>query len=501
MGRKLRKSFQRRLCFEPLESRRLLAISYAWTAAGNGLWSATGNWQPQNGYPGSVAGPGNTATINSVATIQLDVSPANQIDSLDLNGSPTLNVDGNSLTTKVLTVDNGAGDPATISNSQPADPSSPNLTYGRLSVGSAVPGSLVIGQNTVVVRTAAGGIADVVGNASVGALTVKNGGSLQTTILDVGAGNTSQGTVTLMGTGSSLTTSDTLYVGEGGKGSVNVNLGARLNTQVVAKIGNSLGAVGSVSVNGASWNARGIMVGGTGTGTLSVAGQGVVSSAGDVQIANFLPQGNETPVTDSVSISGSGSTVVASGSNIFVGPKENGTLNVSDGGVAQATAGAGGINGCVEIDGGSTSSGALSEMQANIDGGTLLASNAIIVGRNEKSIAAAQRGQAYVLYFAKQSTKRKPDPFHKTPFQRERPCRRSFRSPQSRATDRPWLLHSKAPLRSPISTRRPWPYPMQRGTRQQAGSLASASSVRSDACFRPFIDRPAKEKVSTPRPT
>ncbi len=129
------------------------------------------------------------------------------------------------------------------------------------------------------------------------------------------------------------------FVGDQGFGSLTLNSSGDFRSEDIF-IGNQLGSVGVVNVDGAGTtlqtdgldDANGFRIGQAGTGTLNVTGGGLARIVNDVTggIANFelgyLADGEGT-----LNISGSGSQVIAE--DVLIGRSGTGHLNITAGGV------------------------------------------------------------------------------------------------------------------------------------------------------------------------
>ncbi|WP_175174563.1 autotransporter outer membrane beta-barrel domain-containing protein [Achromobacter pestifer] len=187
----------------------------------------------------------------------------------------------------------------------PGTQSSPwNIGAGALTVGNTSTGTLQIGAGGVVsngsgfVGRQASGTGNVtvngaaaqwtnsaglsVGFSGKGTLGIANGGhvtSLTNTYLGVAANST--GTVTVSGIGSQLNSTGFMRVGQTGSGTLQISDQAIVSNSL-AQIGYDATGVGVVTVNGAGsqWNSSGeLTVGASGNGRLNIANAGAVSSA------------------------------------------------------------------------------------------------------------------------------------------------------------------------------------------------------------------------------
>ena len=122
-----------------------------------------------------------------------------------------------------------------------------------------------------------------------------------------------------------------VIVGNAGNGNLAITNGGGLTTSGFGYLGFSANSTGTVSVDGTGslWtSSSGLVVGSSGSGTLTITNGGAVSSFSGL-IGSFAGG------TGTVTVSGSGSTW-AVGTSLWVGNSGTGTLLLSQGGVAQA---------------------------------------------------------------------------------------------------------------------------------------------------------------------
>jgi fibronectin-binding autotransporter adhesin len=171
-----------------------------------------------------------------------------------------------------------------------------------------------------------------VGNGGGGALEVSGGGVVESgSGVTIGYYTGSEGTVTISGADSKLTVGDELYVARFGSGTLEVSDGGVVEAVLHVVIGNNLGSTGTVTISGAGSQLianRDIIVTEDGNGTLAISDSGVAQAVDRVLIGGFT--GSDGMVT----ISGVGSRLIAGG-DVYVGIYDNGTLEINDGGVAQ----------------------------------------------------------------------------------------------------------------------------------------------------------------------
>ena len=160
-------------------------------------------------------------------------------------------------------------------------------------------------------------------------------------------------------------------VGFGGAGTLDINSGGRLSVDNQLIFANNVGATGTVTVDGANSKitltstANPLYVGLSGTGTLEVKNGGAVSTG-------LLSLGRYTGGTGTVTLDGNGSKIdvtVNTAGSTRVGRDGNGTLLIRNGGKMTAT--------ILEIG---YSTGTTGNVTVTGSGSTLVASNAIGVG-------------------------------------------------------------------------------------------------------------------------
>ncbi len=173
----------------------------------------------------------------------------------------------------------------------------------------------------------------VVGQSGVGTLAVQNGGTLTDFGGSVGELPGSQGTATVSGAGSTWTNNSDIVVGGLGTGTLNIQDGGTLNSRGGGSIGMSAGSTGTVTVTGpgSTWNnspGGGLNIGSFGTGMLAIANGGMVINTTDFA-ANI---GNGAGSLGTVTVTGAGSTW-SNSSGLNIGNLGTGTLTIANGGV------------------------------------------------------------------------------------------------------------------------------------------------------------------------
>ncbi|WP_164976269.1 beta strand repeat-containing protein [Oleiharenicola lentus] len=170
-----------------------------------------------------------------------------------------------------------------------------------------------------------------------GTLNVLAGGTVNTTgsgsdhsYLGLQSGTT--GTATVSGTGSAWTTpNDQLIIGGGGTGNLTVSAGG-LVTNTSGSVGLNAGGNGTVTVNNGTWtNSAELLVGNSGTGSLAISNGGDVTNT-------YSYIATQSGSNGSVTVDGAGSTWVNSGL-LAVGQGGTGGLSITNGGVVSNTFG------------------------------------------------------------------------------------------------------------------------------------------------------------------
>ena len=147
-----------------------------------------------------------------------------------------------------------AADDAVIDNGATAQVVTSDAVAGNLTLGITAGGS-----GTVDVReTLAVGNSIVLGSSTggSGALIIQNGGTVTSVLGAIGNAPGSQGTVTVTGPGSTWTNTGTLVVGGLGTGTLTIQGGGVVNSGAGGSVGLAAGSTGTVTVTGpgSSWN-------------------------------------------------------------------------------------------------------------------------------------------------------------------------------------------------------------------------------------------------------
>lgn len=315
---------------------------------------AGGNVSSATGVIGRYAGASSTVNVNgsgSAWTLSGDLRVAgDRTDASNPGGTGTLNIG------------NGAGSGGTVSN-----------VNGYIGDTAGSVGNVTINGGT---WTNTGNLG--VGYYGQGTLLIENGGTVSSVFGLIGwQASSTDSSATVTGSGSSWTLSDSLYVGNLGKGVMTVWAGGQVSSlngyigavaaagqtssmtvtgngstwtvsgDIVAgydnnasglltiangasvtaggqgMLGHSAGSTGTATLDNASWSVGGdFNVGWHGTGNLTIQNGGTLSS-------NRSYIGNESDGSGSALVTGTGSSWTTSG-NLYVGAGGNGTLTVAD---------------------------------------------------------------------------------------------------------------------------------------------------------------------------
>lgn len=293
------------------------------------------------GALGSSALIANGATTIDTGSNNFAVSGIISGDSLlTKQGSGTLTLSGANTWSGGLTISNGTvqvgsstsngslGTGSVTDNAALLFNNSTNSTFANTISGN---GSATAGGTGTLTYT--GNSTGVRWTATSGTLQVSNGGVINSPYF------TDNANVVVDGATSSITnTAGNMLVGGGGTGSLTVQNGALVHSNGELEIGQHAGDTGTVTVTGSGSTlstSASMNIGQGGTGTLVVSNGGTVSDNGYFSIAD--QPGN---TQGSVIVTGAGSSVTAQ--TVAVGNHANtgsGTLTLSDGGAITATNG------------------------------------------------------------------------------------------------------------------------------------------------------------------
>ena len=168
-----------------------------------------------------------------------------------------------------------------------------------------------------------------VGNAGRGTLNIVGGGQVANTYGYVGYSSGSTGDVTVAGNGSKWSNSSDLLVGRLGSGTLDINAGA-LVTNKTGSIGDSSGSAGEVTITGtgSKWaSSLDLYVGRGGTGMLNIGEGSTVSVGGSTYVAYGSGASGSITMDKGSTLSVGGNTYVAyySGASGSI-TMDNGTL-------------------------------------------------------------------------------------------------------------------------------------------------------------------------------
>ncbi|HMT45608.1 MAG TPA: autotransporter domain-containing protein [Novosphingobium sp.] len=270
---------------------------------------------------------------------------------------------------------------------------------GAISAANGVMlGANPAGQGTVTVTGAGSSLSSgsyiYLGNAGRGSLDVSNGGSVaSTSVFRFGTEASGIGVATVTGTGSSLTAGNSLYIGDKGQGTLTVSNGGKVNAGPSIGIGNASTGVGTATVTGA-----GTVLGTNGTAIIGNFGRGdlTVSDGGSVSAGGNALIGYTAGSAGTVTVSGSGSSLAVSRFT-QVGDAGNGTL-IASGGATVSLADGFAIGGAASGVGTATVTGAGTTLGANGDVAIGAAGRGDLTVSNGASVTA--RSNAYIGRFA-----------------------------------------------------------------------------------------------------
>ncbi len=299
---------------------------YVWKGASGGDWNDNvHNWTP--GYPAA--------------------SPPGYGDLVIFNTGAATAVAGNGGASEIDIV---LGTTLTILNSISADGAVSGVGLLADSGGSVIIGA---GATKPGVPSPGGVSVDVIGFTGIGSLTVLAGGGLDDTGMVLGDRAGSTGNLTVNGAGAIVIVAPAaapngmLIIGNAGMGIVNVRNGGSLAAVSSSVLGLQPGARGTATVDAAQWFAGALTVGQSGTGTVNVNNGGLLT-------ATTLLIGALGSIAATGSLTGAPGTIVALTDVTLAG----GRLDVVHGGLAVIdSGGATGAAGAVSISTGHLLSG------------------------------------------------------------------------------------------------------------------------------------------------
>jgi T5SS/PEP-CTERM-associated repeat protein/autotransporter-associated beta strand protein len=257
----------------------------------------------------------------------------------------------------------------TLRNGGKLNSASGTLGLNASSSGSATVGGVGSSWSTSGTFTA--------GLNGAGTLLIQGGGAVSNSDGTIGQNVGSIGKVTVDGAGSTWTVSNFLTIGNRGNGTLSIQNGGKANTNSDIPVGSAVGSTGTVTVNGvgSTWtNSGGLDIGYFGTGTL------LIQSGAAVSMGTISSVGRRLGSTGSVTVDGAGSTWTNS-SSTYVGDSGTGTLRIQNGGKVID------YNGYVGRLAGSTGS-------ATVDGNSSIwaNSNDLIIGNGGTGTLTVQNG-------------------------------------------------------------------------------------------------------------
>lgn len=166
---------------------------------------------------------------------------------------------------------------------------------GQVESAAGTLGALATGHGDVFVRGTgsrwdnAGDL--LVGDAGVGALTIEDGGEVLNLAAALGNKVGGHGDVRVHGAGATWTNRHSLVIGERGTGSLRIEDGAKVTNQGVGIVGGNAGTFGDVALAGAGsqWSATGdLFVGNAGRGTLDVTAGSLLDVGGELRVGDVV---------------------------------------------------------------------------------------------------------------------------------------------------------------------------------------------------------------------
>jgi T5SS/PEP-CTERM-associated repeat protein len=245
----------------------------------------------------------NTMNVSAGGLAQIE---GNGIVGRDAGSNGTITIDGSGSTLQIedLTIGQDGTGAVTVQNSGTLTETG-DLILGQNANSN---GSLTVDGPSTTFSYTGGDVA--VGSSGTGTMTVQNGAlvDLTGTAVTLGDENTGNGTLVVTDVGSQLNTGD-LTIGGSGMGALTVKDGATLNSDS-STIGDEKGSSGTSTVTGDSstWTASDLTVGGGGTGELDIEDGGTVSASGDK-----LTLGDESTGSGTITISDAGSALKFTG--------------------------------------------------------------------------------------------------------------------------------------------------------------------------------------------
>lgn len=282
------------------------AIAGDWIGPDGGDWFDPANWQSGVVPTGATSVRIDNGTTAEVSGVSATAYGGTELRVGDAVSGGLRVIDGGSLSSLNGRIGNVAGSSGVVTVSGPGS----NWTSGTISSG--------YGEGS-------------------GVLEILNGGTVVSTgSVWIGLDPAASGRVRVSGSGSRLTAENNLYVGSSGTGVLTVESGGRVtyapgSTDRAIHLGRFAGASGTLEIDGAGSTldaqAGSFYVGDAGAGTLVVRNGGVLTHAGGA-----VWVGHQAGATGVATVSGTGSRLAATG-NLLVGGFGSGTLTIVEGGL------------------------------------------------------------------------------------------------------------------------------------------------------------------------
>jgi T5SS/PEP-CTERM-associated repeat protein/autotransporter-associated beta strand protein len=276
----------------------------------------------------------------------------------------------------------GDYDSGPVSGTPPEDPA-PTLATGDLDVGINFAGSVSVEaggflwtEGTAVLGVLAGSQGDAtvtgdgsmwnvlgeltVGDDGTGTLTIEDGGQVRASYespsndndaFSIGSLSGSQGDVMVTGDGSTLEIEGPFKVGDAGHGTLTIEDGGTAES-ADTYLGYQDGSQGDVTVTslGSQWSTGKLVVGASGSGTLTIGNQGWVVTNGDAVLGSGASSTGTATVSGSGvglgwSIEGAPPDTTSGIGNFTIGESGTGILTIEDGGSVDSIIGASTVGG------------------------------------------------------------------------------------------------------------------------------------------------------------
>ncbi len=176
----------------------------------------------------------------------------------------------------------------------------------------------------------------IIGDTLDGTVNVINTGDFRTRTTYLGYNPSVNGTGNVIGASARFATSDQFFVGYEGKGILNINSGGLVISQGESFVGNEVGSVGVINVNGfgSEWQTQDyLVIGAERQGMMNIMAGGRVTSAGVSVIGSNWGYG-APPSLSEVTVTGSGSTWTTM--ELRVGSMNDARMNIYQGGTVSS---------------------------------------------------------------------------------------------------------------------------------------------------------------------